>query len=434
MRILLVEPVAHMPGYFAEYVRGLSKALAESGADISLVTFDGLAGDGQTGINVRHTSFVESAGRTGRLCRSLPGLIPLKSIRGVFSEILSTTCGLGLALRMAKKEPFDIIHVPAIPLPEYFYPTFALLLNKRNIVFGLWIHSREEDIKGWGTRFKQAISHRQLTRCLRLMVSVVLAGKPGMLVTNHLHRWAMKRNHLSFISDSPSIIETYASAPFRDRLRLIPLAVDTPWATPVPGTTARQRLNLPQDKFVLLHFGTNHAYKDFPTIFKAVEDLPLDYRLVFAGKVLPQYRENDPAHLARRHGLESRTTIVDQYIPDEEVLHYFCAADAIVLGHLKGFRSVSGVLYVAVQYGVPIIAADAGDDGNVVREFGLGITYEAENPGSLRKAILGYARLAPGDKQAITDNLSQFAERYSWRRVAEEHVRVYEATIEGGQV
>jgi len=422
-----------MPGYFAEYVRGLSRALAVSGADIRLVTFDGLVGDGQTGINVRHTSFVESAGRTGRLCRSLPRLIPLKSIRGVFSEILSTTCGLGLALRMAKKEPFDIIHVPAIPLPEYFYPMFALLLNKRNIVFGLWIHSREEDIKGWGTKFKQAISHRQLTRCLRLMVSVVLAGKPGMLLTNQLHRWAMNRNRLSFISDSPSIIETYTKAPFRDRLYLIPLAVDIPWDTPVPKARARQHLDLPQDKLILLHFGTNHAYKDFPTIFKAVEDLPLDYRLVFAGKVLPQYRENDPAHLARRHGLESRTTIVDEYIPDEEVLHYFCAADAVVLAHVKGFGSVSGVLYVAVQYGVPTIAADAGDDGDLVREFGLGITYDAENPVSLRNEILRFAHLAPEDKQGIVDSLSRFAERYSWHRVAEEHVRVYEATIRGGE-
>jgi glycosyltransferase involved in cell wall biosynthesis len=82
---------------------------------------------------------------------------------------------------------------------------------------------------------------------------------------------------------------------------------------------------------------------------------------------------------------------------------------------------------------VPTITADAGDDGDLVREFGLGITYDAENPESLRKAILGFAHLVSEDKQEIVGNLSRFAEQHSWQRVAEEHVRVYEACMKGSQ-
>ncbi len=42
VKLLLVEPLAHTPGYFEEYVRCLSQPLAAGGVDVNLVTFDGL--------------------------------------------------------------------------------------------------------------------------------------------------------------------------------------------------------------------------------------------------------------------------------------------------------------------------------------------------------------------------------------------------------
>jgi len=156
-----------------------------------------------------------------------------------------------------------------------------------------------------------------------------------------------------------------------------------------------------------------------------------EFRLVFAGKVLPQYRENNPRRLARRHLLEAKTTVDDRFIPDGEVPHYFCAADAAILSHLRGFGSVSGVLYVAVKYGVPAITADAGDDGDLVRRFGLGITYEPEDPASLRRAILQFTGLTPEERQEMAGSIARFVEENSWEKVAAAHVRLYEASMRG---
>lgn len=426
MRVLIVEPQGHLPGHFSEYVRGLCKALVAKDVDVTLVTFDGLLNDAQMGINIQHVSFVENAGLCGRVARSFPKVIPSKFIQKVVSEILSTICGLGLALRIARKRNFDAIHVSSCILPEWFYPGFALLLKNRNTVFSLWNHSREEEIKGWGVKFKQALSRRQPMRCYYLTLSAVVGGKPGVLVRNQLYRWASSRNRLSFTSDSRSIIESYARAPFHDRIYHISLAVNAPGAPRVSKAEARQYLKLPQDGLILLHFGTNHTFKDFATIFEAVKGLAVDYRLLFAGKVDLQCRENAPWDLARKHHLQANTIVVDKYIPDEEVPYYFYASDAVILSHRKDFGSVSAVLYVAAQYGVPIISADAGDDGELVRKYRLGMTFNPEDSKSLQQAILMFVNLGASDRQEIKNNISHFAGEHSWQKVAEEHLKIYE--------
>ncbi len=431
MKLLLVEPLAHTPGYFEEYVRCLSGPLAARGIDISLVSFDGLVDSQGLVAGVRHISFVEAAGRRGRVCRLLPRLIPLRPIRQVADEIQATACTLEMARRVCRRESFDVIHVPGVAVPEVFYPLFALLQRRKNIVYGLWVHSREEDVRGWGAKFGSAVLHLELARCLRLLAALVLGGRPGIALTNRLYRRAMRRNRLTFLSDSPSITATYARAPFRDRIFTIPLAVYSPSAAPVSREEARRRLQLADGHLVLLHFGTNHAYKDFRTIFAAAAGLDLDCRLVFAGKVLPQYRENNPRRLARRYRLAGRTTVDDRYIAEDEVPLYFCAADAVILSHLKGFASVSGVLYVAAQYGVPAITADAGDDGDLVRRWGLGLTYRPEDPESLRQAMLRFSSLTPQERQEMAGSIARFVEENSWENAAAAHVRLYEASLRG---
>jgi len=270
VKLLLVEPLAHIPGYFEEYVRCLSQPLAAGGMDVSLLTFDGLVTGAWPAEGVRHTSFVERTGRTGRACRFLPRLMPIKAIRQVLGEVLATACALALALRMSRKESFDIVHVPGVALPELFYPLFALLQRRGNIVYGLWIHSREEDVRDWATRFSDAARHLEMVRCLRLLAGIVVAGRPGIAATNWLYGRAMKMNRLTFICNYPAVMVTYARAPFRERIFLIPMAVYAPPGAPVSREEARRHLGLPDGQLVLLHFGTNHSYKDFPTVFAAL--------------------------------------------------------------------------------------------------------------------------------------------------------------------
>ncbi len=431
MKLLLVEPLAHTPGYFEEYTRCLSRSLVDDGVEVSLVTFNGLVSNAQAPAGVRHLSFVKEAGLPGRACRWPLKLIPFKSFREMFGELQGTVCGLGAALRLARRERFDIIHVPGVALPELFYPLFALSQRRRNLVFSLWIHSREGDVQGWGAGFRDALRHLQVARCLRLLAGRAIAGRPGVAVSGWLYRRAMKRNRLTCIADSPDTAANYALAPFRERIFTITLAVYSPSAAPVSREEARRHLGLPEGALVLLHFGTNHAYKDFRSIFAALAGLDLDSRLVFAGRVLPQYRENDPSRLAREHRLESRTTVIDRFIPDAEMPFYFCAADAVILSHVRGFGSVSGVLYVAVQYGVPAIAADVGDDGDLVRRCGLGITYDAERPEALRQAIVRFSRLTLEERQEMSRSISRFASQNSWRDAAQAHARLYEACVRG---
>jgi glycosyltransferase involved in cell wall biosynthesis len=180
---------------------------------------------------------------------------------------------------------------------------------------------------------------------------------------------------------------------------------------------------------LLFHFGSNHLGKNFEVIFQAAKGLSRPYKLLFAGKVKSASQENNPLRLTKKYGLQQNTIIVDRYLTDEEAKYYFYAVDAVILSHRKDFKGASGVLSNATQYSLPVIAADVGDTGEVVKRYKLGLTFEPENPKSLQEAILSFLNLNEEEKREIKRNLSYFAQTRSWQEVAQRHIEVYQGLI-----
>jgi glycosyltransferase involved in cell wall biosynthesis len=223
--------------------------------------------------------------------------------------------------------------------------------------------------------------------------------------------------------------DSYSDSLYYDKIVRIAHGVAVPEHRTLKPVEARQNLGLSRDGALLLHFGSNHAEKNFEVIFQAAKGLPMPYTLLFAGKFDPVYRANNPVMLAQKYCLGKNTTIADRFIPEEEMANYFYAADATILSYRKHFVRASGVLATTTQFSLPVIAADVGEIGKAVKNYGLGITFEADNAQSLREAILSFLKLNKEQKQEMKRNLLRFAQDHSYQLVAQRHIEIYQSLL-----
>lgn len=180
-------------------------------------------------------------------------------------------------------------------------------------------------------------------------------------------------------------------------LKLVPRAKVTVAAFPsyeevVPKrytkAEARRELGLDQEIAVLLFFGFVRPYKGLMYLLEAVEKVQqhIPVHLIIAG----EFWEDKQKYLKRINelGLSKCVTIVDKYIPNEEIGKYFAAANVVVLPYVHA--SQSAVVQLAMETGTPIIACNVGGLSESVIEGINGLLVKPRDSQSLADAILKY--------------------------------------------
>lgn len=72
-------------------------------------------------------------------------------------------------------------------------------------------------------------------------------------------------------------------------------------------------------------------------------------------------------------------------VDDLETAQLFLDADVLVLPYIEA--SQSGVLAIAPSFGLPVVASDIGEIGEVVRSTGMGLTVPPADPAALAQAL-----------------------------------------------
>ncbi len=186
---------------------------------------------------------------------------------------------------------------------------------------------------------------------------------------------------------------------------------------PIDPAVAREHLGLP-DKPTILFFGYIRHYKGLDVL---IEAMPLvrqqvDVQLVVAG----EFYENEEELRGRAEDLGLGGTLEEsaavqfypEYIPNEEIHHYFSAADVVVQPYRSGVQS--GVMKVALFFGKPMIVSDLGVLSEAIGNAGY--VVPPEDPGALADTIVRFFR---SDTKKMIEGARAQGKRYTWAALVE---------------
>ncbi|MDE7074598.1 MAG: glycosyltransferase, partial [Odoribacter sp.] len=121
-------------------------------------------------------------------------------------------------------------------------------------------------------------------------------------------------------------VEKLVAHPLR---RFTPHPIYDHYGEIIPREEALKALKLDAAYRYLLFFGFIRDYKGLDWLLQAMADSRLkDIRLIIAGEF---YSDSEPyLRLIRELGLEEKVILHTDYIPNEQINRYFCAADLVV--------------------------------------------------------------------------------------------------------
>lgn len=163
--------------------------------------------------------------------------------------------------------------------------------------------------------------------------------------------------------------------------------------TELTPAEAKRRLGIKRDERAILFFGAIRPYKGLEHLvaaFQRIAPKNEGYRLVIAGeprKGAEQYL-HDIQESIERDSSRERVIQKIEYIPDSETELYFKAADVLVLPYTHVFQS--GVLFLAYNFGLPVIVSDVGSFRDDVIQGKTGYLCPPCAPTDLANAIETY--------------------------------------------
>jgi glycosyltransferase involved in cell wall biosynthesis len=158
-----------------------------------------------------------------------------------------------------------------------------------------------------------------------------------------------------------------------------------------PDTASQCGLPAADRRIELLLFGFIRPYKGLALLIESFAACAQRERLHLriAGEFWRDHARIE--RLIRRHRLHGQITLLNRYIPNEELPALFAAVDALVLPYLSA--SQSAVVPLALAAGKPVVTTTVGGLPELVRDGVDGLL------------------VPPGDRAALTAALSRIADR-----------------------
>jgi glycosyltransferase involved in cell wall biosynthesis len=193
--------------------------------------------------------------------------------------------------------------------------------------------------------------------------------------------------------------------------------------------TVRDRSGIPEmagrlARRRLLFFGSVRRNKGLHLLLDALGEMP-EYRLTIAGEPDErQYFEEEVLpRVGRLRAAGVQIELMDRFVPDDEVGPLFAAHSAVVLPYTPEFVAQSGVVFLAIAHGVPVVASHAGGLRGVLEQFRIGTSFEDPSPACVAAAVRELHE-RPGHDLEV--GLAQAARRFSWDGAARATAEVYE--------
>ena len=194
------------------------------------------------------------------------------------------------------------------------------------------------------------------------------------------------------------------------RYALVPHPIYEIFGRSMPKVKARQQLGIAPRERVLLFFGYIRAYKGLMTLLRAMPAIraQIPVRLLVVGEF---YEDDEPYRkVIDELGIAQSVDLRGDYVPNEKVAPFFCAADVVVLPYRSATQS--GIVQIAYQFDKPVIATDVGGLTEVVRDGVSGLIVPAENHEALADAVIRFFKKRMEGR--LTLGVKKEKKKYSW--------------------
>lgn len=170
---------------------------------------------------------------------------------------------------------------------------------------------------------------------------------------------------------------------------------------------------VPRDRPLLLFAGLVRPYKGLDVLLEALPAVLArrPVHLLVAGEFWQNVAEYQKQIAAL--GIADAVTIVDAYLPDEQLAACMAAADVVVLPYRSA--SQSAVVQLAFGHGRPVITSDVDGLRESVAHDQTGLLVPPEEPGALAAAINRFFDRELGEE--MRSNIRAQADRFSWDRL-----------------
>ena len=169
---------------------------------------------------------------------------------------------------------------------------------------------------------------------------------------------------------------------------------------------ARSFFNLPNDRYVVLYYGSIRDSKGLDLLIEAfsVAHKKNDKLfLLIGGAFLKNDEKKKYLELVSKYLKDSNSFARFEFIPDCDENKFFCASDVICLPYKTGFQS--GVAQLALMYEKPIIVSNTGDLSDCVSGNGFIIS-----PNSVEEITEALLKIVDKDQNEMSLNSKKLGE------------------------
>ncbi len=205
-------------------------------------------------------------------------------------------------------------------------------------------------------------------------------------------------------------------------LRMTPHPLFDDFGELLPRETALEQLGLDPRYRYLLFFGFIRDYKGLDWLLKAfadpqLETLPL--KLIVAGEF---YTDPRPyLSLIEALNLRERVVLKTEFIVNDQVNAYFCAADLVVQPYKHATQS--GVTQIGYYFNKPMLVTRVGGLPEIVPHGKAGYVVDPD-PGAIAAAIADF--FGQGRLEAFTLGVAEEKKRFEWGNMVQAILEVYE--------
>lgn len=178
---------------------------------------------------------------------------------------------------------------------------------------------------------------------------------------------------------------------------------------------ALNNLGLDASYQYMLFFGIIRKYKGLDLLLNAFADERLNngsIKLIVAG----EFYDNPSEYidLIKKFNLEEAVILKSEFIPDDEVGNYFCAADIIVQPYRNATQS--GVTQIAYHFNKPMLVTDVGGLKEIVPHQKVGYVVQ-RTASEIVKALVDFYE--NNRSEEFVNGVIEEKKKYSWQKMVD---------------